>query len=233
MNSLESLYRQKLRSQKSLLGSALLTALVFGSIVTTEFSIPTKQEAAAATTPIYYMPPPAPPSFDKEPQPASSASTKTMAFDYSFREEPAEISLSFVDVPLAAVPGIGMDLKLDLDRKFVAARPTLETVSQIVIYERGEVDEKPRRTYAPEPDVPYSLGRFTAQLIVLYIVNTKGRAENIHVLSSSNPKFNDIARKSISRWRFKPAIKSGNTVNSWVQHEFNFREGATSPFSIN
>lgn len=233
MKSLESVYKQKLHSQKSILGAAAVTALVFGSIVTTEFSIPSRNESLADTVPIYYMPPPAPPSYEKEPQPASSASTKTVAFDYSFKEQPAEIALSFVDVKLEATPGVGMDLVLDVGRKFVATRPNVDSIDQVVVYERGQVDERPRRTYAPKPDVPYSLGYYTAELIVLYIVNKKGRAENIHILSSSNTEFNDIARESVGRWRFKPAIRSGEAVNSWVQHEFNFDRGSTSPFSLN
>jgi len=185
------------------------------------------------TTPIYYMPPPAPPSEDREPEPASNAAEKTVAFEYSFKDQPAEIALNFVDVKLDSAPGVGMNLALDVDRKFVATRPNVDSINNVIVYERGQVDEKPRRTYAPHPNVPYSLGRYRAELIVLYIVKKDGRAENVHILDSTNPKFNDIARKAINRWRFKPAIKNGQPVSSWVQHEFNFQEGSTSPFSIN
>jgi len=233
MNSLESAYKQMLRSQKSFLGSAVVTALVFGSIVTTEFSIPKRAEESESSVPIYYMPPPAPTSYDNEPQPASSASTQTVAFDYSFEDKPAEIALNFADVDLNAVPGVGMELALDIDRKFVATRPSASTIDGLVVYERGQVDQIPRRVYAPKPQVPYRLGSVTANLIVLYIVNEKGRAENIHILNTSDIRFNDVARRSIGTWKFKPAIKSGAPVNSWVQHEFNFNKGSSSPFSIN
>ncbi len=233
MASLEQDYSNKGSMAKAFLGSVAVTAGLFLAIASTRISLSYLDTEEESEAPLYYVPPPAPPSENISPQPMSSKSSDSPSIEFAFDDEPAEISLDLLDIPLQSDLKSRMALGLDLDRKFMAVKPTASQFDGLVIFEKGQVDEIPYRMFAPEPRVPYSLQKLGAKLIVLYIVTKKGRAENIHVLDSSHEEFNDIAKSAIKRWRFKPALKAGEPVNSWVQHTFSFEKGSGSPFSLN
>lgn len=232
MESLESEYRKPGRVVPAFFFSGLVTFGLFLAIPSTLISLKFSRPAEQETAPLYYVPPPAPPTEVVAPQPQASKAAQSYSIDFSMSEKPAELSLDFLDVPIGHNIDSAVPLSLDAGRKFVASKPDLGNLDGFVVYERSEVDEIPYITFAPEPRVPYDMQRVGAELIVLYRVNAKGRAENVHVLDTSDERFNRLAKDAISHWRFKPAIKSGKAVDSWVQHIFSFQKGSGSPFSL-
>ena len=233
MASLEQDYSNRGSLLKAFFGSVAVTAGIFLAIASTRIPSGKIVEAQDSEAPLFYVPPPAPPSQNIAPQPMSSKASESPSIEFAFDDEPAEISLDLLDIPLEHDLKSKLSLGLDLDRKFMAVKPSASQLDGLVIFEKGQVDQIPYRMFAPEPRVPYSLQKLGAKLIVLYIVTKKGRAENIHVLDSSHEQFNEIAKSAIKRWRFKPALKAGEPVNSWVQHTFSFEKGSGSPFSLN
>jgi protein TonB len=54
-------------------------------------------------------------------------------------------------------------------------------------------------------------------------VTTEGRVEDVSILKS-DPKeiFDEVTRQSVSRWKFKPGIKDGEAVDTWVEIDIEF-----------
>ena len=136
-----------------------------------------------------------------------------------------------LEISFDLIPGSEADVILNLDRKMKPPKPNI--LRRMIIYERGEVDEKPVRTYAPSYTMSNDLVKSGARLFVLYRVTVKGRTQDIHILDSDNEEASQHARKIIEHSRFRPAYKEKRAVNVWVQHEMLFQEAPyLNPFEL-
>jgi TonB family protein len=77
---------------------------------------------------------------------------------------------------------------------------------------------------AVAPAYPYLMRRVdgTAEVTVLFTVNSKGTVTKASVLKSNNPEFNAAALDAIKKWTFAPATKNGNAVDIKVRQTFQF-----------
>ncbi|MEM9157754.1 MAG: energy transducer TonB [Verrucomicrobiota bacterium] len=233
-----SIDKEFIKSRDSIwshLSGLLITSGLFFLIGTTSGITYTLDDVAEEKKPLYYIPPPAPVSEHEASTPKSNRSIESLSIDLAYDEEPVELALDFINVALDPQVNASLALNMDLDRGFQASRPSVGEFDNVVIFERSEVDEKPRLMYNPEPKVPYRLRGDEVVLTMLYFVTEKGRAERISVLdgNTDNPEYHEIAKKSITTWRFRPARRDGKPVNCWVQQIFKFNRGSTSPFSLN
>ncbi len=55
------------------------------------------------------------------------------------------------------------------------------------------------------------------------LVDVKGRVEKVKVLKTDAEIFNEAAIASAREWTFKPALKNGKPVATWVTIPFQFR----------
>jgi TonB family protein len=55
------------------------------------------------------------------------------------------------------------------------------------------------------------------------VVDTEGRARNIHVVKSLGMGLDEKAIEAVERWRFKPGLRNGQAVNVQATIEVNFR----------
>lgn len=234
MASLDLDYKNSIRSFRCHLGSLGLTGLLFTAIASTGISLGELRPTAQEPKPIYYIPPPKEISEEQASTPKSARSLDTFSIDVAYEEEPVDIALNKIDVSLDPDVNASLALSLDIDTTFEAARPQTANFENVVIYERSEVDEKPRIAYASEPKVPYHLRGEQVELVVFYYITAKGRTDKISVLDSSSdrPEYAELAKGAIKNWRFRPARKDGRPVACWVQQTFRFNRGSTSPFSI-
>ena len=54
------------------------------------------------------------------------------------------------------------------------------------------------------------------QAEIAYIVNEKGRTEEVQIATATNQEFGEAARDAVARWRFKPGKKDGKPVRTAV-----------------
>lgn len=143
--------------------------------------------------------------------------------------EPAPVRPIDVSAPLAR-PGISARFNLA-----AASLVPRETVTADVdrIYDRSEVDQRPVVVYRKKPNVTRDhLARVpNRRVMLMFVVNKNGQVENVHLLQSSQDvAYDELLLEAIADWEFKPAIRKGKTVRSWVQLPVTVRYQAGTPF---
>ncbi len=76
------------------------------------------------------------------------------------------------------------------------------------------------------PQYPDSLKGSGIQgtVIVEAVINGKGCAESVHVVKKLNPQLDEIAKQSVSSWKFTPATKEGRPVAVMVRIPIEFKD---------
>lgn len=57
---------------------------------------------------------------------------------------------------------------------------------------------------------------------VAYIINEKGRTEQVQVATATDRQFGDAAVEAVKKWRFAPAKKDGRPARVLVTHRLKF-----------
>jgi len=234
MASLDLDYKGAKRHLRCHLGALLLTTGMFAAIASTGIGANPRSLEEDKPTPLYYIPPPEEPDQEEATTPKSARSLEPVAIDTAYEEEPVDIALDRIDVSLDPDVTASLSLSSEIEATFQASRPEAEDLEPFVIYERSEVDHRPRPTYTPEPNVPYRLRGERVELVVFYYIDSEGRPSRVSVLDANteNPQYAELAKDAIQRWRFRPARRNGKSVACWVQQDFRFMRGSTSPFSL-
>ena len=93
-------------------------------------------------------------------------------------------------------------------------------------YSIGDVDSKPGLLGQALPPYPRRARRRQIEgwVKVRFLVTKDGSVENLTVLQESPTRvFRRTVMKTVPRWRFKPARKSGKSVDVWVEQTINFK----------
>ena len=61
------------------------------------------------------------------------------------------------------------------------------------------------------PDIA-RLARIEGKVILQAVINKEGNVNEVTVLRSSNPMFNDSAIDAVKQWKYKPAFQNGRPV---------------------
>jgi protein TonB len=79
----------------------------------------------------------------------------------------------------------------------------------------AEVDQVPKARVMPAPHYPYELRQvgIKGEVVIGFVVDTKGNTREVQVLKANDPRFGAAAAESISQWRFVPGRKAGQLVN--------------------
>ena len=99
------------------------------------------------------------------------------------------------------------------------------SAEQQKIYKIGGDVTAPKVLYKIEPEYAQQPKRDKIQGPVLLgvVINTHGRAQNVHVIKSLNPDLDKNAMKAVTKWKFQPAMKDGKSVPVEAKIEVNFR----------
>jgi protein TonB len=95
-------------------------------------------------------------------------------------------------------------------------------------YGIGEVDQIPMATFQIPPDYPYHAKRQGTEGVVSirFLVTKEGTVSSFSVLKATpEGVFDEAARRSVLRWKFKPGVKGGEAVNTWVEMDIEFDLG--------
>lgn len=84
------------------------------------------------------------------------------------------------------------------------------------IFNLSQLDRVPEPISQTAPRFPAELKRdvMSAKVVVEFIVDSDGRVRDPFIISTSHPGFNEAAIDGVSRWRFRPGIKTGRKVNT-------------------
>lgn len=176
-----------------------------------------------------YLPAPVPPpdSFVEQKLPPPSE----IQFDPAPSPSPVKIAATqlsehYVDRPMA-LPSFDYEIE--------SFRPSTSVQLRDQIYKTSEVDQPPVVLYKKHPHMSLTLIRSTTtkRIRLLYIVNTRGRVEDVKLLGGSeNIKFDKVIMNALKEWRFRPAYKDGKKVRCWVQQVLVAKRPGGSAFSV-
>ena len=65
--------------------------------------------------------------------------------------------------------------------------------------------------------------KYSGSVTLAIVVDTEGRARDIHVTKSLGMGLDEKAIEAVQKWRFKPGMKGGQAVNVRATIEVNFR----------
>jgi TonB family protein len=161
--------------------------------------------------------------------------------------QPTLVALSRVRFTPAQVDGVPVSVRVDLPIEWAVAQepphPAEAPAEQVPArtgaagpdstgaYEVGMVETPPRPTNtgdmvrAIQQYYPPALRRAgaTGSVTVRMRVGVDGRPTEIHVLQSTDPRFDDAAMQVVRRLRFEPARRSGVPVPVWVEVPIQWR----------
>lgn len=174
-------------------------------------------------------PPPPPPRMEKaEPPPPA---------DIQFTPSPTDSSVTIPPTPLPKVALARPMAKPTIDFSLDDFRPTTAEASTdpYFVYDRADVDQVPVAIVKRKPAMPLAILNSVEipRITLLYIVNTKGRAEAIQILGSASPEFDKLIIDALKGYRFRPAVKDGNKVRCWVKHIIRVERAGYNPFEVN
>lgn len=94
----------------------------------------------------------------------------------------------------------------------------------IVLEEKPEVSDRyPAVAKRVQPELSNELANVTGTVVMQASVDADGKVESVSIKSSTHSELESVASEALKQWRFKPAVKSGESVASSVLIPFNFR----------
>lgn len=160
---------------------------------------------------------PPPPVLDMEPPPPPKQEEEQEQME--MEKEPPRLSLDQLDLALnpsmGDMSGFAIDLSLDAE--------SLGTSD--IIFEIGDVEEKPTPTRQIEPTYPPALKRqkINGSVTVVFVVDEQGNVVAPRVEKSTHMEFEKPAIDAIRRWKFTPGKKDGEAVKVRVRAPLIFK----------
>jgi protein TonB len=213
------------RLLRGLLAAAASLALTLGFFlvlpVFQSIAQPTETDLlvrALQTSELQPPPPPAPEEPEDEPEP---------------EEEPPELveqaaPLDLAQLELALDRGLsagwtGGDLAVKLESLAAAAGGTRDVEALFAV---ADLDQKPRVLHQPSPVLDAAARRRTpGSVMVLFVVDPRGRVESPIVQESSDPALEAPALAAVRQWRFEPGRKNGQPVRFRMRVPITFPKG--------
>jgi len=105
----------------------------------------------------------------------------------------------------------------------MAIAGNFQTIDGESCFNKSEVDQPPRLIRAFPLQYPYlaKLYNINGCVVLNFVVDVDGTAKGLEVVSADPPEalgiFQEAALKAVARYKFKPAVKSGEDVLCIVQ----------------
>lgn len=209
---------------KTLVASALVAALVHGSIFLTgsghgpEAESQTQVEVAL-TEEAPPPPPPPPPPVVSEDAEESDSNEPLLPEDFlaaGLNEPPptsiATDAITQVVRPEAVRPPRPENVSVLIPGRDQKAAGT--SAKEAIIFDVSELDREPSILYDVAPAYPQELksAHVKGPVDTIITVDVRGRVTDVQILRSPHPALGMEVEKAIRRWRFEPALKDGQIV---------------------
>ena len=95
-------------------------------------------------------------------------------------------------------------------------------------FDVSELGTKPEAVSQVPPVYPAELrkAKIEGSVTLVFVLNENGRVEEARVENSSRPEFERPALEAIRKWRFRPGMKDGQAVRTYIRIPMRFRVGA-------
>jgi protein TonB len=133
-------------------------------------------------------------------------------------DAPQQISLS-ADLEVAAGGGGGLAGFGDIQSLTAVQTIKDETFDVSELEKRPEAVSQVAPTYPPE----LRKAKIEGSVTLTFVLNEEGRVEEPRVENSSRPEFEKPALDAIRKWRFRPGMKDGKPVRSYIRIPLKFR----------
>ena len=92
-------------------------------------------------------------------------------------------------------------------------------------FDVADLEKRPEAVSQVPPTYPAELrkAKVEGQVTLVFILGEDGRVVDPRVENSSRPEFEKPALEAIRKWRFKPGIKDGQPVRSYIRIPMKFR----------
>lgn len=201
-----------LRAGGALLLGLLISLAIFGAAPLLQDATVTRPRALPQPVDLYLPPPPPPPPPETQPEPPKPPppeAVRPLAISQP-RLQPVTIK--------APIPQLALNPQITLGPAIAPPGP--------VRFQMSEVDSLPMATARIPPIYPYSAKRrgIQGQVAVRFLVDARGRVSHLRITSSQPPGiFDEAVMRALGRWRFRPGIKDGRPVDTWVSTTIKFK----------
>jgi TonB family protein len=91
-------------------------------------------------------------------------------------------------------------------------------------FDVSELEKRPEAVSQVAPVYPAELrkAKIEGSVTLAFLLNESGRVEDARVENSSRPEFEKPALDAIRRWRFRPGMKSGQPVRTYMRIPIKF-----------
>lgn len=92
-------------------------------------------------------------------------------------------------------------------------------------FDVSDLEKRPEAVSQVPPNYPPELrkARIEGVVTLVFLLTEEGRVESAKVESSSRPEFERPALEAISKWRFRPGMKDGEPVRTYIRVPIRFR----------
>ena len=118
--------------------------------------------------------------------------------------------LTLNQLELALNPGLGgVGVYANLNPKV-----SLDTITEMKIFDLSEVDREPRALVQINPKYPLRLirNKVKGRVDIWVVIDEGGKVTDYKVKSSTHLSFTKEVTRVIKKWKFSPAIKNGKPV---------------------
>jgi protein TonB len=215
--------RKVYHSERSSVGLAVsvalsvgVTAILFGALPFAHRIAKPERTLELRKTSAADLPPPveqeAPPPPEEENKPPEAPPEPQLA------DVPQQIPLT-ADLEVAmgsggALAGFGE----------IRALTAVQTVQEET-FDVADLEKRPEAISQVAPAYPPELRKAKIEGLVtlVFVLNEEGRVEEPRVENSTRPEFEKPALEAIRRWRFRPGMKDGQTVRTYIRVPMRFR----------
>lgn len=114
--------------------------------------------------------------------------------------------------------GIGPAQGFDLDLTNVAGGRSLDE-----LFSTADLDSKPTPIHQPPPSLTAKEKAATpGRVVLIFIIDSKGRVKQPKVTSSSNPALEAVALRTVKKWRYQPPSRDGKPVRTRSRQQIDF-----------
>jgi periplasmic protein TonB len=92
-------------------------------------------------------------------------------------------------------------------------------------FDVSELEKRPEPVSQTAPAYPAELRKAKIEGVVtlLFVLNEEGRVEDPRVDNSTRPEFEKPALEAVKKWRFRPGVKDGQPVRTFIKYPIRFR----------
>jgi periplasmic protein TonB len=92
-------------------------------------------------------------------------------------------------------------------------------------FDVSELEKRPEPVSQSAPAYPPELRKAKIEGLVtlLFVLNEDGRVEGPRVENSTRPEFEKPALEAVRKWRFRPGMKDGQPVRTFIKYPIRFR----------